>query len=248
MRNSLFLAACICVLFHVSQSQAYSPPDPQPAKIRQLIIAGDFAGAIKVCDYLIGYYRDLGTQPTQDVIAANYTFSMGYYLLARAQIFALQGHFDRAAQSLAEAESSVTLRGGSDPGIFDEPWSGLVEITRGLIQEKKGNIKSARAAYRQSKSSHGYARLALLDLEQGLVTDAKSWAARDPDSPTSVFVLGKIAANAGDQTGANRLFRDACRRLQSAEDGKSDANEFMPIFFCEARGIRSACKIAQSNQ
>src|SRR5262249_7507826 len=125
MHKCLVLTSVVWFAFHVSALRAYPPPDPPPSKLRQLIVAGDLKGAVKVCDSLAEYYRQLGTQPPPDSIAANYEFFMGYYLLAKAQVLALQHDFVAADLSFSEAERSVKPREDGQVGMFDPPWKAL---------------------------------------------------------------------------------------------------------------------------
>jgi tetratricopeptide (TPR) repeat protein len=223
-----------------SQTAAVSRP-PAPLQIRRFVAQRDYSSALKVCNELIAYWTDTGKQSPKDAFDANSSFFLGYYLLVRAQIFAIAGDFSGAEQSVGEAERSVTIRGGSEPGILDAPWLSSVRTTKGFVAEKKGNIEEASAAYRDANTEKAYGRLALLCVQVSRVVEAKTYAAKDPNSPTSLFALGEIAANNGNKAEALQYFTRACTRLEAILDGKEDANDFMPILVCEAEGVRAAC-------
>lgn len=223
-----------------AQTAAISLP-PDALQIRRFVALREYSNAVKVCNELIAYWRDRGKRSPKDSFDANSSFFLGYYLLVRAQIFAIAGDFSGAEQSVSEAERSVTVRGGSEPGILDAPWLSSVRLTKGFVAEKKGKIEEASTAYRDADTEKAYGRLALLYMQAGRAAEAKTCAAKDPNSPTSLFALGKIAANTGDKAEAVQYFTQACTRLEAILDGNEDANDFMPVFVCEAERIRAAC-------
>ncbi|MGH7490104.1 MAG: hypothetical protein ACREMY_31530, partial [bacterium] len=231
-RNHIVTAILATLLMGILQAQA---AEPDAKELGREVARGDLAQASIVCDHLIAQYEKLmATDAKGDSWKTLHSMEVGYYLAAKAQIFALKGDHQEAAQQLNTAEQYGTTH----PEItgFLSGWEGVLEDTRAFLLEKKGATDAAATAYEHSDSEHAHARLALLALRSGDNAEARRWASKEPENPTALLVIGRVDEKGTTHADGKAAYDKAWQILQdSLVLGKN--NEFLPIYFCEGTAI-----------
>ncbi|HEY0511249.1 MAG TPA: hypothetical protein VGH73_05060 [Thermoanaerobaculia bacterium] len=241
---------CLVNALFVFVSVPLSAAEAEGKTLVRLVVAGNLAQALVVADQLISQSKQTvasNPDPKSSWTAMN-IYQVGYYLCAKAQLLALQKHDREAEQVFEQAEQYAAAHPEFKYHLIEPGWQEVINGTRGLLLEKKGDLKAAQAVYESTRSEDAFARLALLALRRGDQDEAGRWARKSDFGPTSLLVLGRLEElrqkrlDKGQRPiksdAAARRYHQAWLKLQEGATG--ELHIWLPIFYCEAEAIAEA--------
>jgi tetratricopeptide (TPR) repeat protein len=153
---------------------------------------------------------------------------LGYYQCAQAQLEAAAGDIRNAKIHVADAEATGDKWSNFYRGPLFLNWDGLLNVTRGFVLEKSGDLPGAKQLY-ATAPDWGDIRLAELALNENRDDDAlliarkmqTSW----PDGPHAWIVLGALAEKRRDTDSAITDYQQALKRMENI------GHQFFPIHY-----------------
>lgn len=223
--------------------------------MNEAVAGGRFDAAVKKAGRCIEWNRaelaerqakNGGRNKGMDVLLGG---TLGHFMCAEAQLFAMQGAFSEAEKSLRVAEAFD--RAHPDFGLTWSISGSILPLTRAFILEKQGDFRRAAEAYEVilaaakekgwgDATNSLYGRLAVTALELGDDTAAERWSreASEEDAGAKA-ALAALLLKSGEKAAARQQYEAAQSLLFAAAKATSP---ILPIYFAEGQRIRAGLK------
>ncbi len=213
-------------------------------EIMAAIAKGDSIAALKLADKCVAEDRAAAPSPPANFsnLSALTVVNVHFWELGRAILNAKLGRMDEAQAALRNADHWLDEYGLGTPNAL-MPFVPLADATRGYLAERRGETALAIQQYDSANAVYPDAapsRLALIALESGddksAEMQAEAIVKKDPEDPTALFVLGRLAERRHAREAAAKFYELALRGVASATAG----NPSFPLRFIEQDRIANA--------
>lgn len=171
--------------------------------------------------------------------------TLGHFICAEAQLFAMRGAFSEAEKSLEAAK--LFDRANPDFGLTWSVNGSILPLTEAFILEKNGDFKRAAEAYEAILAAANekgwgdstdslYGRLAVTALELGDDDAAERFCRAAPaEDAGAKAALADLLLKRGDKEAAKHQYEAAQMLLAAAAES---ANPVLPVYFTEGQRVR----------